>query len=74
MSDEGPLLIRLSHSAAPGKSRDAKEVPVGREKRRRRPGGKRPLEFESPPEADDNTLPEEIRETERPGKVLDIII
>jgi hypothetical protein len=74
MSDEGPLLIRLSHSASPGKSRDSKEVPVGRENRRGKQGRRRALEVQALPENEGTTVPEETGETEHSGKVLDITI
>ncbi len=74
MSDEAPLLIKLSHPAAPGKSRDSKEVPIRRENRRGKQARKPPLNLESPEDGKENEIPDEVREAQRSGKVLDITI
>ena len=74
MGDEVPLLIKLSHPAAAGKSRDSKEVPVGPENRRRKPGRKREGKSGAPVTVEDETRCEETPESRASGKVLDITI
>ncbi len=73
MSDDAPLLIKLSHPATPGKSRDSKEVPVRRENRRGKQTRKPPFELRAPAEGETG-VPDEIREAQPSGKVLDITI
>ncbi len=74
MGDEVPLLIKLSHPAAAGKSRDPKEVPVGPENRRRKRGRKTERKPEAPMAAEDETRNEETPESRGSGRVLDITI
>ncbi len=74
MSDESPLLIKLSHPASPGKSRDSKEVPVGKENRRGKQGRKRQPDFSGLSTADEKSIREEMKNEQNSGKVLDITI
>jgi hypothetical protein len=74
MSDEVPLLSKLSQSASLGKSRDSKEVPVGKEIRRRKRGRKHEAGFGLESERREEEAQEEVAEAQHSGKVLDIII
>ena len=74
MGDEVPLLIKLSHPAAAGKSRDSKEVPVNPENRRRKPGRKPEAKAPAPVNDPEELPQEEIKESRGSGKVLDITI
>ena len=74
MADEFSIFGQLSGLNPSGQSRDAKEVPVDKDSRRRRKGkGKRPAV--TPPETEDaESDPEERRESKKSGKVLDIVV
>ncbi len=74
MSEDGPLLVKLSNPAASGKSRDSKEVPVGRENRRGKQGRKRRLDLQPQGDSAEEGMADEVREAQRSGKVLDITI
>ena len=76
MSDEFPIFGQLSQLNPSGKSRDAKEVPVDKESRRR-PKGKKKKKGpgEAVPGDTDLEETEENKADGRPsGKVVDIII
>ncbi len=75
MADESSIFGQLSQLNSPGKSRDAKEVPVDKDSRRR-PRGKKKKEPEGVPKEDWELEETAENGTDRKpsGKLVDIII
>lgn len=74
MSDEFSVFGQLSRLNPSGKSRDAKEVPVDKDSRRRPKGKKKRPEVASQEDLDLEETAENETDQKPSGKVVDIII